>query len=275
MEALYQGSYFCSVKKVQGGELLAETVFLSTAFEAVGRLIVDLTSYRIKEARWDIYRSPENKLIGGDFVPALIGIEAYFSIGQALNRVGNGEGGGLVKDLLAECVRGIIQAETYVYKDRGYASADEYENSWRKDHVNSCRYYSSLHRVINGWFDHVGDYMRDHTLFNRYKSFAVYGQTDGSFLAASSFSDSFHELNVQLSFNGTKGTITDCKGTFLRAPDLVCFENTNHFTSLMGKSVVGISKKEVAKAMGGPNGCFHLVDIVYDTLAAFSAALKK
>ena len=104
---------------------------------------------------------------------------------------------------------------------------------------------------------------------------AVYQQTDGSFFSTGSFSDSFHELNIQLSFDGMEGMITSCKGTFLRAPDVVCFENSNNLEPFIGKSITELSKKEVAKIIGGPDGCFHLVDIIHDTLVASSVALKK
>jgi len=274
MKVLYQGSYLCSVKKDRGCDLTAETVFLSTVFEAVGKVVVESTSYRIKEARWDIYRSPDNKLNGGGFLPELNGVEAYFDAGRALKHLTGREGGKLVKEVLAECVRGAILAETYVFKDRGHSSADDYEAYWQKERKNACRYYTNLDRVKIGWFDHIGYHIRENNLYNKYKSFTVYQQNDDCFYATGNFNDSFHELNVQLSFDGEKGLITDCKGAFLRAPDAVCFENANHLTSLIGKNITGLSKKDVAKVAGGQEGCFHLVDIVYDTLVASSSVLN-
>ncbi|NPV73624.1 MAG: DUF2889 domain-containing protein [Pelotomaculum sp.] len=274
MKVLYQGSYFCSVKRVQEQNILAETAFLSTLFEATGKLVVDSKTYSIKEARWDVYRSPGGELNGGGFLPDLIGLEAYFSISGVLNRVISGKASGLIKELLAECVRGVIQAETYIFKERGYDSADDYEQWWRKEHVNSCRYYSNLDRVINSWFDYIGYNLRENNLFNRNKSFTVYND-NGRFYATGHFSDSFHEVGVQLSFNGLDGKIVSCRGDYLRAPDAVCFENISLLDSFIGRSINGINKKEVAKIAGGPSGCFHLVDIIYDTLVASNIALKN
>ena len=127
VEVLYQGSYFYSVKKVKDSELLAETVFLSTELEAVGTLLVDLKSFCIKEAGWEIHRAPDPELQGRGVLPELKGVEAYFNAGRFLSRATDRIGGGLVKGLLTECVRGIIQAETYITKYRGFPTEDEYE----------------------------------------------------------------------------------------------------------------------------------------------------
>jgi len=275
MEVLYQGSFFSTVKRVHGGELLAETFFISTAFEAVGWLRVGLKSFEIKEARWDIYRSPDNSLNGGRNSPELKGVEAYFKVGGDLRRAVGGVGGGLPQELLAECIRGIIQAETFVFAERGYPTARAYEEFWKKTYLNSCRKYSNLDRVIQSWYDHVGDCTRNGCLFTRNKSCSVYRQPDGSLMATGGFSDSFHELSVCLSIAGIGGVITACTGNFLRAPDPVCFENVDHLASLIGKDIANLSKKELAKDTGGPQGCNHLVDIIYDTGKAVAAAKQK
>ena len=266
MEVLYQGSYFYSVKKVQESELLAETVFLDTRLEAVGTLLVDLKSFRIKEAGWEIHRAPDPELLGRGVLPDLKGVEAYFGAGRALSRAAGGIGGGLVRGLLTECVRGIIQAETYVTKYRGFPTEDDYERWWKQEHVDSCRFYKRENMGKNHWFAYIGGHRRENNLFNRYKSMAVYRRIDGSLFATGSFSDSFHELNVQLSFDGDR--IASCKAAFLRAPGSFCIESLELLGLLNGKSMAELKKKEVAGIIGGPEGCIHLVDIIYDTLVA-------
>jgi hypothetical protein len=266
VEVLYQGSYFYSVKKVKDSELLAETVFLSTELEAVGTLLVDLKSFCIKEAGWEIHRAPDPELQGRGVLPELKGVEAYFNAGRFLSRATDRIGGGLVKGLLTECVRGIIQAEIYITKYRGFPTEDEYERCWKQEHVDSCRYYKRENMGENHWFAYVGEHRREINLFNRYKSMTVYRRTDGSFLATGSFSDSFHELNVQLSFDGDR--ITSCKAAFLRAPGPVCIESSEFLGPFTGRSIAELNKKEVAKIIGGPDGCIHLVDIIHDTLTA-------
>lgn len=267
MEALYHSSSFTTVKTLPGGELLAECFYLGTDIEAVGKLQVDAKSFSIRGARWDIYRSPGGSLNGGRDLPELLGVEAYFNSGGDLRRAAGGEGGGLPRELLAECVRGIIQAETFIFNERGYPTARAYEESWKKMYSDSCRYYSNLDRVTRSWFDHVGGLLRSGCLYNRCKSCSVRRLPEGGLTAAGSFSDSFHELGVHLSLTG-EGVATTCTGNFLRAPDRVCFENAGHLDYLVGKKIAALNKKMVAAGLGGPQGCNHLVDIVYDIARA-------
>ena len=273
MEALYHSNTFSTVKTLPGGELLAEAFLLSTDFEAAGRLQVDLKSFLIREAAWNIYRSPGGNLDGGGEVPELRGVEAYFNAGGALRRAVGGAGGGWPRELLAECVRGIIQAETYIFVERGYPTAEAYEKYWEEAYLNSCRYYSNLDRVTTSWFGHVGNHDRQGCLYSRCKSCAVYRRPAGGLAAAGSFSDSFHELGVNLTLD-EEGIVTAARGNFLRAPDRVCFENAGHLDYLSGKQIAVMNKKVVAEGIGGPQGCNHLVDLVYD-LGRAVAAVKE
>ena len=118
------------------------------------------------------------------------------------------------------------------------------------------RYYKRENMGENHWFAYIGGHRRENNLFNRYKSMAVYRRIDGSLFATGSFSDSFHELNVQLSFDGDR--IASCKAAFLRAPGPVCIESSEFLGPFTGRSIAELNKKEVAKIIGGPDGCIHL-----------------
>ncbi|OPX86791.1 MAG: hypothetical protein A4E53_02823 [Pelotomaculum sp. PtaB.Bin104] len=87
MKSVYQINHFTTVETLGDDELLAKSILLSTFFEAAGRLIVDQSSFKIKKARWDIYRSPGSSLNGGSEIPGLTGIEAYLNSGGALSRI--------------------------------------------------------------------------------------------------------------------------------------------------------------------------------------------
>jgi hypothetical protein len=238
--------------------LLAESTFISTNFEAVGQLVIDLKSFGIKKARWDIYRSPGGSMNGSKELPELIGVEAYFNAGGSLRRVAGEEAGGLPRELLAECVKGIIQAETFVFDARGYPSPGAYEDYWDKIYLNACRYFSNLEHIVSRWFDYVGYYKRERNLFNRYMSCRVCRQD---------------ELGVQADLNG-EGIVVACAGNFLRAPDQICFENREHLIKLAGKKIACMEKKEIGELLGGPQGCNHLVDIVSGLGKAVTFALE-
>lgn len=273
-EILYQSNNISTVKMINEHELLATSIFLSTSFEAVGQLVTDLESFRIRKARWDIYRSPDGRLNGGKELPELNGVEAYFSAGKALRRVVGEEAGGLPRELLAECVKGMIQAETYLYDARGYPTREAYDEYWDQAYLNACRYYSNLERVVRRWTEHVGNFNRKGTLFNRVKNCRVSRRSDRIFMASGSFSDSFHELGVYAELDG-EGMIRYCTGNFLRAPDQVCYESKEHLLNLVGKKITTLNKKEIGELVGGPQGCDHLFDIVYGLSQAVTAVIGE
>lgn len=262
MEVIFQRNRFSSVRGIHRGDLLAETYLLATDIEASARLIIDRKNFAIKHARWEVYRSPEGKFNGLNVVPGLEGITAYFNAGGDLRRVVGNEAGGLARELLAECIRGIIQAETFVYNDRGYPTAQAYGDYWERYYLNSCRYYSNLRRISRKWSDYVGNYCRGDNFFNRTKACSIIKHPDG-LKVVGSLSDSFHEMGVIFLVDGA-GRVVDCNGNFLRAPDPVCFENGALLKKFEGTFLPGCSKKEIAQIIGGPHGCDHLVDLVSD-----------
>ncbi len=272
MRVLYQNSYVTTVMR-EGDELLASSFFLSSCYEATATLRVDVSSFRVKRARLDIYRSPGNSLNGGKDLPQLEGIEAYFNeAGQLLQAVGN-EGNGIPRDLVHECLNGIIQAETYLFEERGFPSPRAYEEFWEKFYSDACRYYTHLARTKQTWFGHLGCPHRQGNLFNRYKTCAVYQMMDGTLIAQGSFSDSFHELGLSVLLQ-QDGLITGVSSNFIRIPDPVCSESATHLALLTGKQFTKLSKRDIKAMVGGAEGCDHLLDIANDIRKAVTATLE-
>jgi len=269
MLVIYQSSFSCNIGKLPDNTIIAKSCLLTTTTEAVGKLIVQPDSFKILEANWQIFRSPGNSLYGNQSVPELHGLEAYFNIGAELRRAVGDAGNGLAQILLAECVKGVIQAETFLYTERGYQSASAYEAYWDNMYHNACRYYSNLDRVTQTWFGHVGEHSRQDFFFQRNKHIVVYRLNGGSTMITGSFMDSFHEINVCLTLDGQK-VIKNYHGQFLRAPDQVCFENTSHLNALIGTNFRKLSKRDIGQQIGGSQGCSHLVDLVYDMVIASS-----
>lgn len=259
MELIYQKSWHCTVKRVHSNMLLAEATVLGTEIEATGRLKVDQSSFEIKDARWEIFRSPGGIFNGSDEAPGLNGATAYFNIGRELRREVGNAAGGLVRDLLAQCVGGIIQAETFLFRERGFATLKAYAEHWRKFQANTCRYQSNLDRVTRWWDEYVGGLKHGLNLFNRCKNCSVYQLEDG-IIAYSGFSDSYHELGLSCSLDFA-GRVKECSGSFLRAPDQVCAECVLLTSSLKGLALTACSKKQLVEIVGGPQGCEHLVDL--------------
>ncbi len=272
MEYIYQNSAFCSVTNLDGGDLIAETTLVGTKIEATGWLVIDRSTFIIKDAGWEVTRSPGESFNGSGILHGLKGVTAYFNCGGDLRREAADIAGGLVRDMLAECVKGIIQAETFLYYDRGYPTPESYGLYWEKFYRDSCLYYSNLHRITRRWSKYVGGYYIGKKLFARAKNCFIL-RVPGGYSAAGMFNDSFHQMGIQVSLND-EGMVLESHGSFLRAPDPVCFENAPLLTKLKGSFFPGLDKKQIIKEIGGPCGCDHLVDLVYTVAKGFREALE-
>ena len=262
MEILYQSNVFSSTKITRERQLLAECSIISTDYDAAGQLLLDYHSYRIEEARWEIGRSPGGQHNGSGEALELIGVEAYLDIGSSLRAKVGSERGGLPLELLSECVKAVVQAETFMLLDRGYPTPEAYEEHWDKMYLNSCRYYSNLHRVDGGYWLENAAYRRSLCLFNRAVDCRVIRVGDDCYSVAGGFCDSAHELSVLIDLD-REGTVIHGAGNFLRAPDDVCQESVAHIAKLMGRNLTEMNKKDIGGLLGGGQGCVHLVDLVY------------
>lgn len=273
MELIYQKSWHCTVKRIHTGEILAEATVLGTELEATGVLKADPASFEIKDARWEIFRSPGGIFNGGSEAPGLRGAAAYFNIGRVLRKEVGDAAGGLVRELLTECVRGIIQSETFLYRERGFATLKAYSEHWRKFQAGTCRYQSNLSRVKRWWDEYVGGLKHGLNLFNRSKNCSIYLLEDG-IIVYGGFSDSYHELGLSCRLD-LDGRVKECSGSFLRAPDQVCFECALLAGRLKGLILTACSKKQLIEIVGGPQGCEHLAALAEELRKASAFALEN
>ncbi|MDR3590577.1 MAG: DUF2889 domain-containing protein [Negativicutes bacterium] len=263
MSQIYHSNIVTTVNRIGPGRIIAQTILLSSAYEAAARMILATDSFIISEAAWDIYRSPGRKLNGSSAASPLVGQEAYFSIGPALRAVGR-ENGELPRELLADCVKGVIQAETHLFGERGFPSAAAYDDFWRDNYRNSCRRYSSDEGIAQSWFEFVADRKAaGDCLFTRCKTASVHAMADGTLSASASFIDSYHELSLFMT--SAAGVITGCSAELVRVPHTVCRETLARLAALRGQAVDDINGKAAAESVGGALGCNHLVDLVYHT----------
>jgi hypothetical protein len=274
MELLFQDQMSCTVRRLDSGKLQSEAVRLSTLEETVGRLVTDTEKFRIENAEWEEYRRGKSYQTILHAVPELKGVEAYFGIAPALARAfPKGELQPL-RALFAECVKGIIQAETYLYTQRGYPDSSVYQDYWDRTHPGTCLYYSNLDKVDRRWFDYVGDATRTTHLFQRMKSVSVWRGTTGGLFATGSFLDSFHELGMMIECSAD-GKVTASTGNFLRAPGQICFENSAKADSIVGLSLKDAGKSVIGKHFGGGEGCAHMVDITSDMISALFREIHR
>ncbi|WP_407312672.1 DUF2889 domain-containing protein [Desulfosporosinus sp. SB140] len=262
MKALFQRNWYTEVRRNDNGLLQAKTSYVDTNREAVAQLMVDINTFIIREALWEEQRSSFPIKARILQVTPLLGSEAYFSSARVLKDAAVFLEDPLAVALFAETVKGIIQSETFLLDERGFASEDEYERAWMNSYSGSCRYFSHLNRVTKTWFAHVGESKRAGNLFVRFKTQSLFYLEENKYLLTGNLSDSFHEVNIRMKLN--EAVVEKADGVLLRAPDLVCRESASFLSNLQGITLKGISKKKLADILGKGQGCVHVIDLVND-----------
>jgi hypothetical protein len=262
MHFVFQRFWHTSVRLDQD-ELMVDTTYSSTDKEICARMTVYPNSLIVRQAWLEIYRAPGVDSPRTAEISGLEGMEAYFDSGEALRKALMPASVPEAKDLFAEAVRGVIQAETFLVEQRGYANPLEYQDYWSEIYQGACRFYSNMDRVQTRWYDHIGYYNRTGSLFNRMKSQTM-SLNNNVIMLAGHLHDSFHSVAVEMELDKRKGLIAEARGDILRAPDLVCMEATVYMDKLIGTSLADLAKKEIAFLLGGENGCVHLIDLVSD-----------
>ncbi len=264
MECLFQRHWHILVRRQGEQSLWAETVYHDTIHDLVAGMQVNIRSFVIEQAQWEQHRPvvPDAEELRA--VPELSGIEAYFSSGAQVSRALAPYGETLMGQLFAETVKGVIQAESFIFKERGYQTAEDYSRAWRDFYTGSCRYYSNLDRVRQEWYQHVGTTTRAGILFSRFIAQTLYRVSSERLLLQGTFNDSFHELAVSIELDAANRRVEEISGRLLRCPDQVCREATFFLPELKGTKLEDLSKKEIAGCLGRNQGCVHLIDLTFD-----------
>lgn len=263
MECLFTRNWHTSARRVNEGLLQSETSYVDTKGEACARLRVGVPDFVIRDAEWEVQRPMGPGMGKIQSIDALKGKDAYFNSGPALRELAGAGNDPLLVPLFAETVKGVIQAETFLWQERGYSSPEKYEENWAVAYKDACRYYSHLDRVSQTWFQFVGETQREGNLFVRFKNQTLYARGNGEFLLTGLLSDSFHEISIRISLN-REMVVEKAGGELLRVPDAVCKESGDFLERLVGVGLKGISKKGMAELLGKGQGCVHLIDLTFD-----------
>lgn len=274
MELLFQEQTGCNVRWADQTTVKSEVMRLSTSEEMRAQLLVNVDTFHIEKAEWESYRQGTHYKNENRRIQALEGTAAYFGIGPVLARAFPSPNDQSIRSMFAECVKGMIQAETYLYHHRGFADSTAYQKNWDTTHPGTCLYYSNLDSVDRRWFEYIGPEIRTGHLFQRGKSVAVWKDELGGAKVTGSFLDSFHELGLTMDCSPT-GSIIACRGNFLRAPGRICFETAAKAASCVGMKLQDTGKTKLAKCLGGAHGCAHLLDLAHDMSAAVVRETKR
>lgn len=256
MKCLQQRIIQTRVSRGADGMIEVQTAGLEKGVKQTVILSVKPESFLVREARLECATPADEAIIP---LRQLSGVKAYLDGGTGLKSA--------IKSLdkpvavlVAEAVRGIVQAETYLLKERGFPSLAEYSRYWETMYAGSCRFYSNLDRVRRHWDEYAGSGARSGQLFLRNKTCLLYSIGQDRFFCIVSLSDTFHELNVRLRTENT--VIQSAAADFLRVPDPVCTEAASYVAGLSGTDIQHIQKKDLARLLGGGQGCIHLIDVI-------------
>lgn len=263
MNILYNRQWFTTTFKKPDESLYVESHYLDTFKEAAFQLKVDVHSFAIKKAIWEVYRSKGEKdtNISKTF-QELIGLVAYFGIGKKLRKISWDDE--IQKILFEESINAVIQSEMFLLSERNFTSENEYEEYWRKMYQNSCRYYSNLDLVKVTFTKHIAPQTRHNRLFSRYRVCTMYKDGE-NFVLVGIFQDSFHELNMTIKLDNKCTSVIDAHCQIIRAPDNVCFGAASYTRNLIGCEIwPPLTKKRVVKTLGGQNACVHMLSLAND-----------
>ena len=270
MKILDQAEIFCAVNR-KDRELISEATFVGRDLEAKASLQVDINSFVIRDAVWEIHRAPNGIAAGsGNAASLLSGIEAHIEGKRQLKRLLLLDGGTILKYLFTDCVKSLIQAETYVYRERGFADEAAYNIYWDRVEEGGCRMYTHPDPTDVPWMDFVPRGPRNDNLFNRGRHYLIMEAGDGQIEIVGGFHDTYHELALKFNLKDLTGIISRCEIGFARAPGCACFDNRIHAEKFVGKNINVLTKKEIIGMAGGSEGCYHLVDLLSDAADLFA-----
>ena len=265
MNVIGRSNVCCNVRCEENG-VYSKCVLLDNQWEVEAGIFVDNRTFIIKEATWEVHRGPENVQIGFQKINQLQGKSGYIEGKRELNVLLPRTDGEMIKYMFNQCINGLVQAETYIYKIRGFASEAEYDLYWDQLEENGCRMYSNKSEEDLKWTQYAAPLIRNKNLFNRFKNSKIVYYGGKYMMAYGSFNDSYHEFDVSIEFNVNTGIISDCEIVFCRAPGKACFTNNSHRKKLIGRNFNELNKKDVIHLFGKSEGCYHLVEMVMDLL---------
>lgn len=265
-----QRCWYLTVRDRGAAGFVAEANYADTLLDQSLILEIERKTLEIKNAVLEVHRGQPGAAAVTP-VSSLVGIPAYFGSGknirQALAETS------VLLDMASQAFTAVIQAEVFFYQERGFASADVYDNFWEKTSRNSCVYYSNLDRLQQRFMEYVKDQRRGSNLFHRYLLTAL-DLTEEKMEIRGHLLDSYHEMSLVLQLD-QDSVIRKATGTMLRCPDPVCREALPRLDSLEGTPLSTTDSKRYITTCGGPSGCTHISHLVQEAASTLDIYKKS
>lgn len=264
MEFLQQRYWHTVVMREDEDNIIAKTDYADNQLERRAAIKVDIPSFSITEAWLERIGRPGDMAERYQQIKELRGIKAYMGSGRQLREALQDAGDELERSLFNEAVICTVQAETFLFQERGFADAASYIEFWEKYYAGSCYYYSHLDKVETSWVDFIGPTLRQTDLFNRFKSQQVMRDAKGDYLVLGNLNDTFHQMSTYIKVN-QRMKVTQAHGQLIRTPDAVCLAAASLADNLPGTDLSRLNKKELAMLLGAGQGCTHIIDLIWDS----------
>lgn len=267
MDLIYQRFWHSQVTRIKPEKVISITNFLDTHSEIRTVLEVGVHDLIISDALVETYRQYNNKLIEPlAFRPAIQGIKAYFGSGRPIKEAMSSHPQ-LIEPVL-ENIMALIQGEAYLYPEMGFETAQAYDDYWDKEFKGTCKFYSNLDKATERFMDNIQPAHRPTFLFGRYRNVAIFVLGSATFQVNINFSDSFHEMAINFTCQGSKYRVTEITGWMLRCPDPVCQQALLDLKGIIGCELAESREKDILNRTGGVQGCTHIGLMMVDAARA-------
>lgn len=255
-----QRCWYMTVRDRGPAGFLAEANYADTLIDQTLILEIERKTLVIKSAVLEVHRGQPGATASAP-VPALVGITAYFGSGKQLRQALAADP--VLIDMASQTFTAVIQAEVFFYQERGFATAENYEDYWDQTSKNSCVYYSNLDRLGQRFMDYVKDQERGSNLFHRYLLTAIEDVPGENLEIRAHLMDSYHEMSIVLQLDQVL-QIRQASATMLRCPDPVCREALARFDGLKGLTLTAAEMRRYQSICGGASGCTHITHLVQE-----------
>lgn len=198
----------------------------------------------------------------------LTGADGYIQGKKQIKNLLKDEENNVAIELFLQGISALVQAETYVYKERGYDTKEEYNVYWDFLEKNGCRYYSEEMAFMRcdelKWMDYVEDRFQEHILFQRQKTYEIIDNPkENGYKIVAVLKDTYHEISIDLMCDENY-IVVDGDISFVRAPGKACFTNRENVKFFRNKSLGDMTKSEIIENFGGRCGCYHVVEMILE-----------
>lgn|GEM_PF-2169927 len=254
------------VNKLPDNTLHSQCSQISTFEEGSAWISTDTRNLTISGAEVEVYRSPD-EATGYTYFTELVGMEAYLHCGSKIKAI-IGPEQQMSRNLLIECVKGIIQVESFVYADRGYSSLTDYADHWTSLNQQTCYSFSHPNEGKAAWTCNP----RYYNLFNRTYVINVHRSNRQQILYGTLI-DTFHEVNIHMILD-VNNVVLEASAHFIRVPGKNCSNSAVRLQNLVGYSLSGMTRNQMRLLIGGADGCTHMTEIMYHTLHLINSSMQ-